>query len=178
MSPPASAYPPVVVMGVQGAGKSTIASMLAQRIGGRYVDGDRLHSAENVAKMASGIPLTDEDRLPWLHAIGGTLAAEGERGIVVVCSALRRAYRDVLRADAPDTVFVHLHGSFELIWSRVNARRHEYMPPSLLRSQFASLEPLQPDEPGIVLDVADSPPAIVAAAVAFLDERRAAGRTA
>ncbi|WP_261164604.1 gluconokinase [Microbacterium sp. Marseille-Q6965] len=175
MTPPASSYPPVVVMGVQGAGKSTIANMLAERIRGRYVDGDRLHSAENVAKMASGVPLTDEDRVPWLHAIGATLASGRDRGIVVVCSALRRAYRDVLRADAPGTVFVHLHGSFELIWSRVNSRSHEYMPPVLLRSQFDSLEPLQPDEAGIVLDVAETPHALVDAAVAFLDRRRRGG---
>ncbi len=161
-------YPPVVVMGVQGSGKSTIAAMLAERIGGRFVDGDRLHSAQNVAKMASGMPLTDADREPWLHTIGGVLDAGRADGVVVVCSALRRSYRELLRADAPGTVFVHLHGDYELIASRVGARTHEYMPPGLLRSQFDSLEPLEHDEPGIALDVAATPEEIADAAMAYL----------
>lgn len=168
MTARASSCPPVVVMGVQGAGKSTVASLLAERIYGRYIDGDRLHSAANVAKMASGEPLTDEDRLPWLHAVGEALRSGRDGGVVVVCSALRRAYRDLLRADAPGTVFVHLHGSFDLIRSRVGVRSHEYMPPALLRSQFDSLEPLQDDEAGIVLDVAQTPSALVDAAVSYL----------
>ncbi len=164
--------PPIVVMGVQGSGKSTVAELIARRIGGRYIDGDRLHPAENVAKMAAGVPLTDADREPWLHVIGDVLQTGRGEGIVVVCSALRRAYRDLLRADAPGTVFVHLHGSFDLIASRVSARSHEYMPPSLLQSQFDALEHLDVDESGILLDVADSPQGIADAAVAFVQALR------
>ena len=172
MSSDVVALPPIVVMGVQGSGKSTIASMMAERIGGRFVDGDRLHSAENVAKMAAGTPLTDADREPWLHTIGGLLDEGRSGGIVIVCSSLRRSYRDLLRADAPGTVFVHLHGAFELIAGRVAARSHEFMPPTLLRSQFDSLEPLEADEAGIVLDVAQTPAAIADAAVAWVRETR------
>jgi carbohydrate kinase (thermoresistant glucokinase family) len=167
-----AARPPVVVMGVQGSGKSTIAELLARRIGGRAVDGDRLHSPENVAKMAAGIPLDDADREPWLRTIGGILDAERDSGIVVVCSALRRAYRDLLRQVAPGTEFVHLYGSYELISARVNTRTHEYMPPGLLRSQFEILEPLEPDEAGIAIDVAATPEQIVADAVAYLARGR------
>lgn len=164
-------HPPIVVMGVQGSGKSTLARLVAERIGGRAVDGDRLHSADNVAKMAAGIPLVDEDREPWLQTIGRLLDAERDTGIVVVCSALRRSYRDLLRSEAPGAVFVHLFGSFELISSRVNTRTHEYMPPALLKSQFDTLEPLQDDEAGIALDVAASPDELADAVVAFLGER-------
>lgn len=160
--------PPIVVMGVQGSGKSTVAELLAERLGARAVDGDRLHSAANVAKMAAGVPLGDEDREPWLRTIGRLLDADRDTGIVVVCSALRRSYRDLLRSEAPGTVFVHLFGSFELISSRVNSRTHEYMPPALLKSQFDTLEPLQDDEAGIALDVSASPAQLADAVVAFL----------
>src|SRR5690606_30296083 len=112
--------------------------------------------------------LDDADREPWLRTIGKLLHEERQLGIVVVCSALRRAYRDLLRSEAPGTVFVHLFGSFELIASRVNRRTHEYMPPELLKSQFDTLEPLGADEAGIALDVAASPGEIVDAAVAYL----------
>ena len=172
MSSHVSALPPIVVMGVQGSGKSTIAELIAERIGGRFIDGDRLHTPENVAKMAAGSPLTDADREPWLHTIGGLLDGGRDEGIVIVCSALRRRYRELLRADAPGTVFVHLHGDFELISGRVAARSHEFMPPTLLRSQFDSLEPLEADEAGIVLDVAQTPAAIADAAVAWVRETR------
>ncbi|WP_370589327.1 gluconokinase [Salinibacterium sp. ZJ70] len=172
MSQHTGSLPPVVVMGVQGSGKSTVAELIAERIGGRYIDGDRLHPAENITKMATGVPLTDADREPWLHVIGDVLQTGRDTGIVVVCSALKRAYRDLLRADAPGAVFVHLHGSFELISSRVNARSHEYMPASLLQSQFDALEPLDVDESGICLDVADSPQRIADAAVAFVQTHR------
>jgi len=171
MTAAGSSFPPIVVMGVQGSGKSTLAEQVARRIGGRAVDGDRLHSEANVAKMAAGIPLVDADREPWLRAIGRLLDAERDTGIVVVCSALRRSYRDLLRSEAPGTVFVHLFGSFELISSRVNSRIHEYMPPALLRSQFDTLEPLQEDEAGIALDVSASPEELADAAVAFLGRR-------
>jgi len=167
-----SSFPPVVVMGVQGSGKSTLAEQIARRTGGRAVDGDRMHSEANVAKMAAGIPLTDEDRDPWLREIGLLLDAERDSGIVVVCSALRRAYRDLLRDEAPGTVFVHLFGTFELIAGRVNSRTHEYMPPVLLRSQFDTLEPLQANEQGIALDVVAPPAELADAAVAYLQGLR------
>ena len=102
--------PRVVVMGVSGCGKSTVGELLAQQLGVPFVDGDGLHPAANVAKMSAGIPLTDEDRWPWLEAVGAAIAAE-PGGAVMACSALRRVYRDVIRRAAPGTVFVHLHGS-------------------------------------------------------------------
>ena len=148
-------YPPLVVMGVQGSGKSTAGQAVAARLGLPFLDGDDLHPASNKAKMASGHPLTDEDREPWLRAIGRELAAGLEKGtaIVVACSALKRQYRDLIRSYAPDTQFIHLEGSRELIAERLSRRDHEYMPPTLLDSQFATLEPLGEDEAGIRLSI-------------------------
>lgn len=148
-------YPPLVVMGVQGSGKSTAGQAVAARLGLPFLDGDHLHPVSNKAKMASGHPLTDEDREPWLRAIGRELAAGLEKGtpIVVACSALKRQYRDLIRSYAPDTQFIHLEGSRELIAERLSRRDHEYMPPTLLDSQFATLEPLGEDEAGIRLSI-------------------------
>lgn len=148
-------YPPLVVMGVQGSGKSTAGQAVAARLGLPFLDGDDLHPVSNKAKMASGHPLTDEDREPWLRAIGRELAAGLEKGtaIVVACSALKRQYRDLIRSYAPDTQFIHLEGSRELIAERLSRRDHEYMPPTLLDSQFATLEPLGEDEAGIRLSI-------------------------
>lgn len=159
--------PRVVVMGVSGCGKSTVGELLAQRLGVPFVDGDRLHPAANVAKMSAGTPLTDEDRWPWLEAVGAAIAAEPD-GAVMACSALRRVYRDVIRRAAPGTVFVHLHGSRELLAARMAARPGHFMPPSLLDSQLATLEPLGPDEDGVVLDVAPPAPQVVASAAAWV----------
>ena len=161
-------YPPLVVMGVQGCGKSTAGQAVAARLGLPFLDGDDLHPASNKAKMASGHPLTDEDREPWLRAIGRELAAGLENGTatVVACSALKRQYRDLIRSYAPDTQFIHLEGSRELIAERLSRRDHEYMPPTLLDSQFATLEPLGEDEAGIRLSITLSLDEIAAGAAA------------
>jgi carbohydrate kinase (thermoresistant glucokinase family) len=161
---------PIVVMGVSGSGKSTVGQALADALGRTFVDGDGLHSAENRAKMASGVPLTDDDRWPWLDAVGGVLASYDDQGKhpIVACSALRRAYRDRLRSVAPGTVFVHLHGSPALLTSRVGPRKHEYMPASLLASQLDTLEPLAPDERGVVVDISPPPGEVTAAALEAL----------
>ena len=162
-----SKAPRVVVMGVSGCGKSTVGELLAQQLGVPFVDGDGLHPAANVAKMSAGIPLTDEDRWPWLEAVGAAIAAE-PGGAVMACSALRRVYRDVIRRAAPGTVFVHLHGSRELLAARMAARPGHFMPPSLLDSQLATLEPLGPDEDGVVLDIAPPPDRLAASAADWL----------
>jgi len=150
----------LVVMGVAGVGKSTIAQRLADDLDLEMAEGDDFHPQANIAKMASGRPLTDEDRWPWLDAIGEWLAAHGGPGGVISCSALRRAYRDVLVDAAPRTQFLHLIGDHDLIKSRMEHRDH-FMPASLLESQEQTLEPLQEDENGWAFDIAPSPPEIV-----------------
>lgn len=153
----------VVVMGVSGSGKSTVGQLVADALGVPFVDGDDLHPPANVAKMAAGIPLDDDDRAPWLRAVGRTLADSGPAGAVVACSALKRSYRDLIRAEAPGTVFAELDGTRELLAGRMDRPGH-FMPASLLDSQLATLEPLQPDEAGLRLDVGE-PPAELAAAI-------------
>lgn len=152
----------IVVMGVQGIGKTTIGRLLAQRLGVPFIDGDTLHSAHSIELMASGTPLTDADREPWLHAVGETLA-EGmsSGGLVIACSALRRSYRDLIRGHEPSAYFVEPWGPIELVRERVSSRTHEYMPPELLQSQYDALEPLADDESGIRVSVIDAPEAIV-----------------
>jgi gluconokinase len=143
----------VVVMGVSGSGKTTVARALATAMGWQFAEGDDFHPAANVAKMRSGHPLTDEDRWPWLEAVGAWIGARESAGesAVVSCSALRRAYRDVLRRDRPDVRFLHIVVSSEVIHDRMEHRADHFMPASLLASQLATLEPLQPDEPGVVV---------------------------
>jgi gluconokinase len=143
--------PPIVVMGVSGSGKSTVGEALAARLNVPYLDADDLHSAANVSKMASGIALTDADREPWLARVGDWLAAQKD-GSVVACSALRRSYLDTLRAHAPGTVFLHLDAESAVLQARVSERSGHFMPASLLASQLATLEPLQPDERGTSID--------------------------
>ena len=155
---------PLVVMGVSGSGKSTIGAALSQRLGVPFVDADDLHPESNIAKMSRGEPLDDDDRWPWLEAIGDWLADHPDGG-VVSCSALKRKYRDQLRGHAADLVFLHLHGEREVIERRQASRPGHFMPASLLSSQFATLEPLAPDEDGVVIDVDRSVDQIVQAYV-------------
>jgi gluconokinase len=147
--------PALVVMGVSGSGKSTVGAALAQRLRVPFADADDFHPAANVAKMTAGHALDDEDRRPWLEAIGEWLS-EHRDGAVVSCSALKRAYRDQLRGHLPTIRFVHLDGSREVIARRQASRPGHFMPASLLDSQFATLEPLEPDEEGVVIDVDQS----------------------
>lgn len=159
------ALPAVVVMGVSGAGKTVVGRMLAERLGVPFVDGDDLHSEANTRKLASGVALTDEDRWPWLDAVGRVV----RRGdVVVACSALKRAYRDRLRRHRPDLVFVMLSGDRATLEERVRLRSHAFMPPGLLASQLATLEPLEPDEGGLVADVARPPGEIIESIVGRL----------
>jgi gluconokinase len=151
----------LVVMGVSGSGKSTVGELISRRLGWEMIEGDRLHPPANVEKMRRGIPLDDADRAPWLDRIGEQLRdwARAGRSGVVTCSALKRAYRDRIRVARPDVVFVYLKGSEALIQTRVTARHHEYMPASLLRSQFETLEEPLPGEPVITIDANDPPEA-------------------
>lgn len=144
-----------VVMGVSGCGKSEVGQRLAQALDVRFLEGDAYHSPSNVAKMAAGIPLDDADRADWLRALQAEIAQAraGGAGLVLACSALKRRYRDLLRAAAPDLRFAHLSGPRELIAERMLARTAHYMPASLLASQLRDLEPLEPDESGVVLDI-------------------------
>jgi gluconokinase len=160
--------PPIIIMGVQGSGKSTIGALLAKRLDVPFVDGDDLHSDHNKQLMAAGHALTDTERMPWLRSVGERLAAGG--GVVMACSALKRSYRDLLRRYAPTMITVYARGDMALIHSRITARHHEYMPASLLQSQFDALEEREADEAGIDVDVAQSPETIVDAILAFLTE--------
>jgi gluconokinase len=163
----------VVVMGVTGAGKSTVGGLIAERLGVGFRDADDFHPPANIAKMSSGQPLTDADRWPWLDAIGAHLAAHRGQGCVVTCSALKRAYRDRLRAAAPGLRFVHLHGDIALVAARQAARQGHFMPPSLVASQFATLEPPAAEEADVIaLDVAAAPAALAEAALAALEKAR------
>lgn len=159
--------PRVVVMGVSGCGKSTVGALLAAALDVPFVDADGLHPAANIAKMRAGTPLTDEDRWPWLDAVAGVLGA-GDRGVVVACSALRRPYRDLLRRGAPGATFLHLDGGKDVLAARMAARDGHFMPPGLLDSQLATLEPLGADEDGLVLAVDAPADRIAAAAGAWL----------
>lgn len=141
----------VVVMGVTGSGKTTVGEALAQRMGVEFADADDFHSPANVAKMRTGVPLDDEDRLPWLRTIAEWLAKHRDTGAVVTCSALKRAYRDILREGAPDVTFLHLDGDQETVRQRVAHRPGHFMPASLVRSQYDALEPLGDDETGVVI---------------------------
>lgn len=154
----------LVIMGVSGSGKTTTGQAIARQLDLPFVDGDDLHPAENKAKMASGTPLTDIDREPWLQIIGEKLSGAPD-GIVVVCSALKKSYRDAIRVAAPDAFFIHLEGSQELIESRIADREHEFMPANLLASQFATLEPLDDTEAHVNVSI-EKTPAEVAALVA------------
>jgi len=146
--------PRLVVMGVSGCGKSSLSQALALRLAVSFIEGDELHPPRNVALMAAGTPLTDDDRQGWLEAVAKCLAAAEDRGAVVACSALKRRYRDLLRAAAPDLRFVYLRGEQALLDERLRQRAGHYMPASLLPSQLLTLEPPQADEPALTLSIA------------------------
>ncbi len=150
----------LVVMGVAGCGKTTVGQGIADALGWPFAEGDLDHPRANVDKMAAGIPLTDDDRWPWLRILAGRIAAEEAAGrcSVLACSALRRAYRDVLRTGGRRVRFVHLHGPVEVLQARITARQGHFFPAGLLASQLAALEPLGPDEDGIIVDVSLTPP--------------------
>lgn len=157
----------IIVMGVSGSGKSTIGALLAERLGWPFADADGFHPPENVAKMASGQPLTDADRWPWLDAIAAHIDAARKAGqpVVVACSALRRAYRDRLRAGHGDLLFLHLSGAPEVIAARQAARQGHFMPPSLMASQFATLEDTVAEPDAVTVSVKASPHEVVNAAM-------------
>ena len=168
----------VVVMGVSGAGKSYVSAALAAETGWTFLEGDSLHSAANRARMHAGLPLNDAERAPWLTAVAGWIGdreAAGENA-VVSCSALRRRYRDVLRAGHPSVWFVHLTVPTEELERRLLARTGHFMPESLLASQLATLEPLQPDEPGTILTTDGDAEQLAAEILRRLAERREAAR--
>ena len=152
-----------VIMGVSGCGKTSVGEAIAERLPVTFIDGDALHPQSNIDKMASGRPLDDDDRAPWLQQVGERLRETG--GVVAIgCSALKRSYRDIIRQTAGGPVmFLHLHAQKSVLEDRVNAREGHFMPPSLLESQFATLEMLGPDEDGKVIDIDAPLPEVIAA---------------
>ncbi len=166
----ATRFPVVVVMGVSGCGKSTIGQLLANALAAPYIEGDDLHSQENVERMRAGIALDDAQRSDWLQALAGHLATAYKQGrpLVVSCSALKRAYRDLLRSGAPDLALVHLQGTREVLAARSALREGHYMPVSLLDSQIATLEPPGADENVLTFNVTQAPQEIVQQTVAAL----------
>jgi gluconokinase len=153
-------HPTIVVMGVTGSGKTTVGGILAQQLGVPFADADDFHSDEAKAKMASGHPLTDEDRAPWLNRLADWLRSHPD-GAVLAASALKRRYRDVLRSGADQLTFLHLAGDPSVVTERVAHRKQHYMPASLVQSQYDDLEPLEPDERGVVVDFNQGPEQIV-----------------
>lgn len=163
-----------IVMGVSGSGKTTVAAGLARQEGWILLEGDSFHPPENIAKMKAGVPLTDEDRWPWLRAIAARedeLLAAGQSA-VVACSALKRAYRDILVGKRADAVLIYLRGSMDEIMERMRARKNHFMPPALLDSQFATLEEPGPDENPIIADIHGSPDEVVADVMRQLNSPR------
>ena len=162
-------------MGVCGCGKSSVGHQIAQTLGLAFLEGDELHPPRNVALMAAGTALTDADRADWLAAIGARLGQSqaAGRGLVVSCSALKRAYRNLLRAACPSLRFIYLHGSTDLLRLRLQARQGHYMPPALLDSQLAALEPPGSDEAAIHIDINPPSTAVAAAALQQLQEQHA-----
>jgi gluconokinase len=167
----------LVVMGVSGSGKSTIADSLAKRLNWTFEDGDRFHPASNVAKMSAGQPLTDEDRWPWLRAISDEIdrVCKAGRHVVIACSALKRAYRDVLMHGRNDVRIIYLSGTRDLIAKRLALRKDHFMPPGLLDSQFGTLEPPDADENPVTVSINASVEAIVEDIVGRLELSPAGG---
>jgi gluconokinase len=162
-----------VVMGVSGSGKTTVSALLSAALGCQFQEGDDLHPTENVEKMHGGTPLTDADRMPWLHKIAAEIdswRARGESG-VLTCSALKRSYRDIIIGGRPNVTLVYLRGSYDLIRRRMAARHEHFMPVALLDSQFAALQEPTPDEHPIIVDVGRRPAEVAAEIVRQLEER-------
>jgi len=166
-----TAAPILVVMGVAGTGKSTVAGLLASHLNWELQEGDDLHPAANVAKMSAGIALDDDDRWPWLDAIAGWIQQKDERGEpgIITCSALKRSYRDRLRG--PNVIFIFLNGSRAVIEARLASRRHHFMQPGMLESQLATLEPPTSDENVLVVNLASTPEEEVAEVLHSLEGR-------
>jgi gluconokinase len=164
----------IVVMGVSGSGKSTVAATLVDRLGWEFAEGDDFHPPANVEKMRAGHPLDDDDRWPWLRSLAAWIGEHERAGrsVVVTCSALKRSYRGLLREGHPSVWFAHVTASPELIRDRMEHRTGHYMPASLLDSQLATLEPLGDDEPGARVSGAGSPPSVVTELLAALDAER------
>jgi len=163
----------LVIMGVSGSGKTTIAQGLSRKLGWLYQEGDALHPPSNVAKMSSGTPLTDADRLPWLHKIAAKIDEWRAAGVsgVVTCSALKRSYRDIIAGNRPDVIVVYPKGSQALIAARMAERKGHFMPASLLDSQFGTLEEPSPDENAITVGIDRAPDAIVDEIVHRVEEQ-------
>ncbi len=158
----------VIVMGVSGSGKTTVAQFLAERFGWSMAEADDFHSEANRKKMAAGIPLTDEDRAPWLLTLRDWIDAQ-DGSVILTCSALKFAYREVLRTADARVVFLHLNGSKETIGPRMATRTGHFMPPSLLDSQLATLEPLRPGEDGAVINVQGTPQQVAERAIVGIE---------
>lgn len=160
----------VIVMGVSGSGKTTVAEALAERLGWEFAEGDDFHPRANVEKMAAGTPLDDDDRWPWLRSLGEWIDQREatRRSVVVTCSALKRSYRDLLREGRPSVWFAHVTADAEVLRERIQARSGHYMPASLLDSQLATLEPLAPDEDGAAISGAGTPASVVDELIAAL----------
>jgi carbohydrate kinase (thermoresistant glucokinase family) len=154
-------------MGVSGCGKSTIGKLVAARLGIEFIDGDDLHPQGNIEKMSQGIPLNDEDREPWLETVARELNTL--KSCVIACSALKKSYRNTIRNLAPHSIFIHLHGSREVLVSRLGGRKGHFMPSNLLDSQLATLEGLAITEPGLVVDITKSENEIVNEIIAWID---------
>lgn len=174
--PPGGPPPVLVLMGVSGCGKSTLAGVLSGRLGWDLVEGDDLHPAENVAKMAAGHPLTDADRWPWLDKLAEWIHERTDAGKpgIMTCSALKRSYRDVLRGES--VLFVYLRGTRDQIAARLANRHGHYMPSSLLDSQFATLQPPDPDENSVTIDVGETPSEEADELIALLHLRKTGGQ--
>jgi gluconokinase len=168
-----------VVMGVSGCGKTTIAAGIADHTGWVLLEGDSFHPLANISKMSAGIPLTDEDRWPWLRAIAAKAHELHGQGLscVVACSALKRSYRDILLEDRDDTILVYLRGSKDLIAGRLAHRHGHFMPPGLLDSQFATLQEPTADEQPIVADVEPPPDVLIDTVVTAIKDRLAKAAT-
>ncbi|MDE3720915.1 gluconokinase [Nocardiopsis sp. N85] len=168
-----------VFMGVSGSGKTTVAERVAHELELPFAEADVFHPRANIEKMAAGVPLTDEDRWPWLRRLSEWVAAHEALGesTVMACSALKRSYRDVLREGAPGVRFLHMHGPSEVIWNRIAARADHFMPPALLRSQLETLQPLDPDEAGREFDVRLDADALTRESLAWVEAALAAADT-